>query len=241
MVTEIFSPFVIGAALAFILNVPMHGFEKLLEKMDKKKKLREFSGGEKTKIGLIKLFLAKPDILLLDEPTNNLDMKTVEWLEEYIKGYEKAVVLVSHDRFFLDRVVDVVYELSDTGLTRYAGNYTKYKEERIKAQNIAIKEYENQQKEIKRLEELIENGNHKIMGLMRAIKEMLREINEEIIEETLDSIRNLNDHLNLARIERERNNLEKNFNKTNEEIQGNLTFEEAMNIAEEIELGKKIV
>ena len=76
---------------------------------------------------------------------------------------------------------------------------------------------------------------------MRAIKEMLREINEEIIEETLDSIRNLNDHLNLARIERERNNLEKNFNKTNEEIQGNLTFEEAMNIAEEIELGKKIV
>ena len=91
------------------------------------------------------------------------------------------------------------------------------------------------------LEELIENGNHKVMGLMRAIKEMLREINEEIIEETLDSIRNLNDHLNLARIERERNNLEKNFNKTNEEIQGNLTFEEAMNIAEEIELGKKIV
>ena len=91
------------------------------------------------------------------------------------------------------------------------------------------------------LGELIENGNHKIMGLMRAIKEMLREINEEIIEETLDSIRNLNDHLNLARIERERNNLEKNFNKTNEEIQGNLTFEEAMNIAEEIELGKKIV
>ena len=91
------------------------------------------------------------------------------------------------------------------------------------------------------LGELIENGNHKIMGLMRAIKEMLREINEEIIDETLDSIRNLNDHLNLARIERERNNLEKNFNKTNEEIQGNLTFEEAMNIAEEIELGKKIV
>ena len=91
------------------------------------------------------------------------------------------------------------------------------------------------------LEQLIENGNHKIMGLMRAIKEMLREINEEIIDETLDSIRNLNDHLNLARIERERNNLEKNFNKTNEEIQGNLTFEEAMNIAEEIELGKKIV
>lgn len=132
-----------------------------LKKEDKKKKLREFSGGEKTKIGLIKLFLAKPDILLLDEPTNNLDMKTVEWLEEYIKGYEKAVVLVSHDRFFLDRVVDVVYELSDSGLTRYAGNYTKYKEERIKAQNIAIKEYENQQKEIKRLEELIEKFKHK--------------------------------------------------------------------------------
>ncbi len=91
------------------------------------------------------------------------------------------------------------------------------------------------------LGELIENGNHKIMGLMRAVKEMLREVSEEIMEEVLDGIRNLNDHLNLARIERERNNLERNFNKTNEEIQGNLTFEEAMNIAEEIELGKKLI
>ena len=78
------------------------------EKVQKKKKFCEFSGGEQTKILMIRLFLQKPDLLLLDEPTNHLDLQTVEWLEQYMKKYDRAVVFVSHDRFFLDQVVDVV-------------------------------------------------------------------------------------------------------------------------------------
>ena len=78
---------------------------------DKKKRLSEFSGGERTKIALIRLLLEKPDLLLLDEPTNHLDLQTVEWLEQYLRGYDRAVVMVSHDRFFLDRTAEAVWEL----------------------------------------------------------------------------------------------------------------------------------
>ena len=99
-----------------------------LKREDKKRLLSSFSGGEKTKIALIRLLLEKPDILILDEPTNHLDIETTEWLEQYLKQYEKAVVMVSHDRFFLDRTAEVVYELEDGHLTRYPGNYTHYKE-----------------------------------------------------------------------------------------------------------------
>ena len=78
---------------------------------DKKKRLEEFSGGQQTKIAFVKMLLSKPDILLLDEPTNHLDMRTIEWLEQYLKDYKRAVVIVSHDRMFLDRIVDVIYEI----------------------------------------------------------------------------------------------------------------------------------
>lgn len=131
------------------------------EKQEKKRKLAEFSGGEQTKIELIRLLLMKPDILLLDEPTNHLDIQTVEWLEQYMRRYEKAVVFVSHDRFFLDRVVDVVYELQQGGLKRYSGNYTRYREQKCKDIVIQRKAYERQQAEIKRLNELIEQFRHK--------------------------------------------------------------------------------
>lgn len=87
----------------------------------KGKKLSRFSGGQQTRLGLIRLFLQKPDILLLDEPTNHLDLEAVEWLEEQVREYEKAVVLVSHDRFFLDRTAQVTYELENGRLTRYPG------------------------------------------------------------------------------------------------------------------------
>jgi ATP-binding cassette subfamily F protein 3 len=114
-------------------------------KEDKKRKLSTFSGGEKTKIALIRLLLMKPDLLLLDEPTNHLDIQTVEWLEEYMRHYEKAVIFVSHDRFFLDRVVDVVYELKDGHLKRYPGNYTAYRKARVKELEAGQKAYERQQ------------------------------------------------------------------------------------------------
>ena len=131
------------------------------EKDDKKKHLKEFSGGEQTKISLIRLLLEKPDILLLDEPTNHLDIETVEWLEEYMKTYPSAVIFVSHDRFFLDRVVTDVYELDSNKLKRYAGNYTQYRQQKAKDIKLQTKAYERQQAELKRLNDLIEKFKHK--------------------------------------------------------------------------------
>ncbi len=123
---------------------------------DLKKPMGTFSGGQQTKIAFIKLLLSKPDILLLDEPTNHLDLPSIEWLEEYLHNYEKAVVLVSHDRIFLDRIADVTYEIEYHRVTRYAGNYSAYiaqKEAQLAKQE---KDYEAQQKEIKRLTEWVE-------------------------------------------------------------------------------------
>lgn len=128
---------------------------------DKKREFSTFSGGEQTKIALICLLLQKPDILLLDEPTNHLDIPTAEWLEEYMGRYEKAVVFVSHDRFFLDRVVDVVYELEEGKLKRYPGNYTHYRKQKQKELEAGRKAYEQQQEELKRLNDLIEKFKHK--------------------------------------------------------------------------------
>lgn len=130
-------------------------------KADKKRRLREFSGGEQTKLALIGLLLQKPDILLLDEPTNHLDLETTQWLEQYMDGYEKAVVLVSHDRFFLDRTVSVIYELSGKELKRYPGNYTHYREEKKKSLALQLKAYEQQLKELSRLNEMVERFKHK--------------------------------------------------------------------------------
>lgn len=130
-------------------------------KEDKKKKLSAFSGGEQTKIALIRLLLEKPDILLLDEPTNHLDLETVQWLEEYLRQYDKAVVMVSHDRFFLDRTAEVVYELSGGKLTRYAGNYSEYREQKRKQLRLQKKAYESQQEELARLEAVVERFKHK--------------------------------------------------------------------------------
>ena len=130
-------------------------------KPDKQKKLSEFSGGEQTKIAMIRLLLMQPDILLLDEPTNHLDMETVEWLEQYLRSYTKAVVMVSHDRFFLDRTAEIVYELTGKKLVRYAGNYTEYRRQKYKKIEIQTKQYAQQQAEIDRLETLIERFKHK--------------------------------------------------------------------------------
>lgn len=131
------------------------------QKEDKKKKIKQFSGGEQTKLALIKLLLSKPDILLLDEPTNHLDIASVEWLEEYLTSYEKAVIMVSHDRFFVDRTTEIIYELVDGKLTRYVGNYTEYKRQKEKQREVQQKKYDAQQKEIARLNELIEKFKHK--------------------------------------------------------------------------------
>lgn len=131
------------------------------EKEEKSRTLGSFSGGEQTKISLIKLQLEKPDLLLLDEPTNHLDMKTVEWLEDYLINYPKAVVIVSHDRAFLDAVATGVYELENGALHRYAGNYTQYRQQKLKNLQIQRKAYERQQAEIAHNNELIDKFKHK--------------------------------------------------------------------------------
>lgn len=131
------------------------------EKEQKSRTLGSFSGGEQTKISLIKLLLEKPDLLLLDEPTNHLDMKTVEWLEDYLISYPKAVIIVSHDRAFLDAVATDVYELENGALHRYAGNYTQYRQQKLKNLQIQRKAYERQQAEIAHNNELIEKFKHK--------------------------------------------------------------------------------
>ena len=128
---------------------------------DKKKPLKEFSGGQQTKIAFIKLLLSKPDILLLDEPTNHLDVEAIEWLEGYIKNYPKAVVVVSHDRMFLDHVVSVVYEIEYGTAKRYPGNYSDFVVRKKENYEKQMKDYLLQQKEIKRLEEIVERFKNK--------------------------------------------------------------------------------
>ena len=128
---------------------------------DKFKYLKEFSGGEKTKIAFIKMLLNKPDILLLDEPTNHLDIDTVEWLEEYLKSYKKAIVVVSHDRMFINNIVDTIYDISYGALTKYSGNYDYYEKEKQRNYEKALKDYEFQQKEIERLTRIYERFRSK--------------------------------------------------------------------------------
>ena len=136
------------------LEVMFQQFGFALE--DLERPIGTFSGGQQTKVAFIKLLLSRPDIMLLDEPTNHLDLPTIEWLENYLKNYDKAVVIVSHDRLFLDRITDVTYEIEYHRIKRYPGNYStfmKLKEENLIKQE---KDYEEQQKEIARLTEWIE-------------------------------------------------------------------------------------
>lgn len=128
---------------------------------DLNRNINTFSGGQKTRIGFAKLLLSKPDLLFLDEPTNHLDLPTIQWLEGYLKKYDKALVLVSHDRMFLDRIVDQVYEIEYAQLTCYKGNYTSFVEQKKKNFELQSKRYAIQQKEIQRLEALIEKFRYK--------------------------------------------------------------------------------
>lgn len=127
---------------------------------DKAKKLSEFSGGQRTKLAFIKLLLSKPDILLLDEPTNHLDVTAIEWLEDYLRSYPYAVVVVSHDRMFLDRVVNSVYEIERGTVKYYPGNYSDFAKRKRENYDKQLKDYKAQQAEIKRLSDLAEKMKH---------------------------------------------------------------------------------
>ena len=128
---------------------------------DEMKPVCEFSGGQRTKISFIKMLLSKPDILLLDEPTNHLDIETIEWLEEYLKAYKSALVIVSHDRMFLNKIVDKVYEI-EWGETRcYKGDYTAFEKQKRERHIKQQKDHDLQRAEIARLTKLIERFRYK--------------------------------------------------------------------------------
>ena len=128
---------------------------------DLDKKLSCFSGGQRTKIALMKLLLEKPDVLLLDEPTNHLDIAAVEWLEGYLKNYKNSVVIVSHDRMFLNRIVGVVYEIEYGVTTRYKGNYTAFLAQKQQAYDKALKDAKWKSAEIDRLRKIVERFRYK--------------------------------------------------------------------------------
>lgn len=128
---------------------------------DKQKTVGEFSGGQRTKIAFLKLLLSKPDLLLLDEPTNHLDIEAVSWLEDYLRDYKKAFVIVSHDRMFLDRTVNEVYEIEYGKTERYVGGYTDFVAKKRERRTLMQKQYEAQQKEISRLTDLAERFRYK--------------------------------------------------------------------------------
>lgn len=130
-------------------------------KEDKFKKLSEFSGGQRTKIAFIKLLLSKPDILLLDEPTNHLDIVAIEWLENYLKNYPKAVVIVSHDRMFMNKIVDKIYEIEYGAMTKYSGDYEFFEKQKRINYEKQLKDFEFQQKEIKRLTDIADRFRYK--------------------------------------------------------------------------------
>ncbi len=130
-------------------------------KEEEGKRISEFSGGQKTRIAFIKLLISKPDILLLDEPTNHLDIETIEWLEGYLRNYKKAIVIVSHDRMFINKIVSKIYEIEYGVTTEYKGNYEDFERQKIMNYEKQLKDYEFQQKEIKRLMSVVERFRYK--------------------------------------------------------------------------------
>ena len=119
------------------------------------REISSLSGGQKTRLALAKMLLERPQLLILDKPTNHLDIETLAWLENYLKNYEGSLLIVSHDRYFLDKVVNEVLELSRGELTRFSGNYSRYVEQREQKLLLELKNFEKQQKEIAKLEDYV--------------------------------------------------------------------------------------
>ena len=134
----------------------LHGLQ--FQKFDYDTPVSSLSGGQRTRLALGKLLLAQPQLLILDEPTNHLDIETLSWLEQYLSGYKGAVLIVSHDRYFMDKVVTVIYELSRTSIKKYHGNYSRYLERKAEDFEKEMKQYEKQQDEIAKLNDFIQKN-----------------------------------------------------------------------------------
>lgn len=153
------------------------------------------SGGQKTRVALGKLLLSKPDIILLDEPTNHLDMESIRWLENYLLGYNGSVIIVAHDRYFLDRIVTKIIEIENTHVTVFSGNYTAYSDKKKILRNMQLKEYLNQQREIKHQQEVI--TKLKQFNREKSIKRA--ESREKMLDklEVVDKPAEINDKMNI--------------------------------------------
>lgn len=134
----------------------LHGLN--FHTFDYEAKISTLSGGQKTRLALGKLLLKKPDILILDEPTNHLDIDTLSWLENYLQGYDGAILIVSHDRYFLDKLVNQVYEISRLQSKKYTGNYSSYLEQKALNYELEMKQYEKQQEEIAKLQDFVQRN-----------------------------------------------------------------------------------
>lgn len=141
------------------INLALKNFD--FKDEDKNKKLKEFSGGEQTKIAFIKLLLSKPDLLILDEPTNHLDIKATIWLENYLNEYNKSVLVVSHDRAFIDKFVNIIYEIEYHKLTKYVGNYSNYIIQKQLNYQRQLKEYNLYKNEVKRIQTVVDKFRYK--------------------------------------------------------------------------------
>lgn len=134
----------------------LHGLN--FQSFDYDTKISSLSGGQKTRLALAKLLLSKPDILILDEPTNHLDIDTLSWLEQYLQGYDGAILIVSHDRYFLDKVVNQVYEISRKQIMKFVGNYSSYLDKKAENYERDMKLYEKQQDEVAKLQDFIQRN-----------------------------------------------------------------------------------
>lgn len=162
------------------------------EQSDISRTIESFSGGQRTKLALIKLLLLKPDYLLLDEPTNHLDIQTIEWLEQYLTSYNGAVIIISHDRYFLDKVVTKIIEIENHTVSRYNTNYTNYLIEKQLRYNHSLANYERQQKEISELNDFIERFRNKPSKIGQVNDRKSKLDRMEIIEKPFNQFEKIN-------------------------------------------------
>ncbi|MGW7778455.1 ABC-F family ATP-binding cassette domain-containing protein [Staphylococcus xylosus] len=168
------------------IKTVLHGLN--FSKADFDRPINDFSGGQKTRLSLAQMLLSEPDLLLLDEPTNHLDMETTQWLESYLNYFKGAIVIISHDRYFLDKIVTQIYDVALGDVQHYVGNYAQFIDQRDKYYEKRMQEYENQQAQIKRLETFVDKNiaRASTTGMAKSRRKMLEKI-ERINKPMIDA------------------------------------------------------